>query len=57
MGDQESAERKANRMTAQRFLVPLDFSADANQALAYAIGLASKRGARVTLLHVLQSQP
>jgi nucleotide-binding universal stress UspA family protein len=44
-------------MTAQRFLVPLDFSEDANQALAYAIGLASKLGARVTLLHVLQSPP
>ena len=33
------------------------FSEDANQALAYAIALASKLGARVTLLHVMQSPP
>ena len=44
-------------MTAQRLLVPLDFSADANQALAYAMGLARKLGARVILLHVMQSPP
>ena len=53
----ETAGRKDTMMTAQRFLVPLDFSEDANQALAYAIGLASKLGARVTLLHVMQSPP
>ena len=53
----ETSESKDTMMTAQRFLVPLDFSADANEALAYAIGLASKLGARVTLLHVLQSPP
>ena len=57
MGDQESAERKATRMTAQRFLVPVDFSEDANQAVQYAIDLASKLGARVTLLHVIQLLP
>ena len=33
-------------MTAQRFLVPVDFSEDANQAVKYAIDLASKLGAR-----------
>jgi nucleotide-binding universal stress UspA family protein len=44
-------------MTAQRFLVPVDFSAYANQAVEYAIGLASKLGARVTLLHVIQPLP
>jgi nucleotide-binding universal stress UspA family protein len=53
----ETSEKKDIRMTAQRFLVPLDFSADANQALAYAIALASTLGARVTLLHVMQSPP
>lgn len=42
-------------MMAQRFLVPVDFSEYANQAVDYAIGLASKLGARVTLLHVIQS--
>jgi hypothetical protein len=44
-------------MTAQRFLVPGDFSEDGNQVLEYAIGLASKLGARVTLLHVIQPPP
>jgi len=44
-------------MTAQRFLVPVDFSEYANQAVDYAIGLASKLGARLTLLHVIQSLP
>jgi nucleotide-binding universal stress UspA family protein len=44
-------------MTAQHVLVPVDFSEYANQALEYAIGLASKLGARVTLLHVMQSPP
>jgi universal stress protein A len=44
-------------MTAQRFLVPVDFSEDANRAVEYAIDLASKLGARVTLLHVMQLLP
>ena len=44
-------------MTAQRFLIPVDFSEYANQALEYAIGLASKLDARLTLLHVIQSLP
>ena len=41
-------------MTAQHFLVPIDFSAYAEQALDYAIALAQKLQARVTLLHVIQ---
>jgi len=44
-------------MAAQRFLVPLDFSEYATQALDYAINLGSKLGARLTLLHVIQSLP
>jgi universal stress protein A len=44
-------------MTAQRFLVPVDFSEDANQAVKYATDLASKLGARMTLLHVIQLLP
>jgi len=44
-------------MTAQRFLVPVDFSEDANQAVTYAIDLARKLGARLTLLHVIQLLP
>ena len=44
-------------MASQHFLVPLDFSEYANQALDYAIHLASKLDARLTLLHVIQSLP
>ena len=44
-------------MTAQRLLVPVDFSEYADHAVAYAIGLASTLGARVILLHVMQSPP
>jgi universal stress protein A len=44
-------------MTAQRFLVPVDFSENANRAVEYAIALASKLGARMTLLHMIQLLP
>jgi nucleotide-binding universal stress UspA family protein len=44
-------------MAAQRFLVPVDFSEYADQALEYAMGLAGKLGARLTLLHVIQALP
>ena len=44
-------------MATQHFLVPIDFSEYANQALDYAITLAGKLGARVTLLHVIQPLP
>jgi nucleotide-binding universal stress UspA family protein len=41
-------------MTGQHFLVPIDFSPYAEQALDYAIALAKQLQARVTLLHVIQ---
>lgn len=41
-------------MPTQHFLVPIDFSASAEQALDYAIGLARTLSARLTLLHVIQ---
>ncbi len=41
-------------MTTQHVLVPIDFSADAEQALDYAIRLARTLQARLTLLHVIQ---
>jgi nucleotide-binding universal stress UspA family protein len=41
-------------MTVHHVLVPLDFSIYAEQALDYAIALAQKLQARVTLLHVIQ---
>jgi nucleotide-binding universal stress UspA family protein len=41
-------------MTIQHFLVPIDFSTYAEQALDYAIALAQKLQARVTLLSVIQ---
>lgn len=44
-------------MTAQRFLVPVDFSVYADQAVEYAIRLAGKLDARLTLLHVIQPLP
>jgi nucleotide-binding universal stress UspA family protein len=42
-------------MASQRFLVPIDFSDYANQALDYAINLAGKLDARLTLFHSIQS--
>lgn len=42
-------------MTAQHILVPLDFSAYADQALAYAIELAQTLQARLTLLHAVDT--
>ena len=44
-------------MTAPHFLVPVDFSTYSEQALAYAIGLATKLQARVTVLHVIHHLP
>ncbi len=44
-------------MTAQHILVPTDFSAYADQALAYAIELAQALQARLTLLHVFHLSP
>ena len=41
-------------MTVHHILVPIDFSPYAEQALDYAIALAQKLQARVTLLHVIQ---
>ena len=44
-------------MTIQHILVPVDFSGHAEQALEYAIGLARKLSARLTLLHVIHTMP
>ena len=41
-------------MTVHHVLVPMDFSPYAEHALDYAIALAQKLQARVTLLHVIQ---
>ncbi len=41
-------------MTVDHFLVPLDFSTHAEQALDYAIAWAQKLQAHLTLLHVIQ---
>jgi nucleotide-binding universal stress UspA family protein len=43
-------------MTVHHVLVPIDFSPYAGQALDYAIALAQKLQARITLLHVIQPQ-
>jgi nucleotide-binding universal stress UspA family protein len=42
-------------MVTQRFLVPIDLSEYANQALDYAVNLAGKLDAHLMLLHVIQS--
>jgi nucleotide-binding universal stress UspA family protein len=44
-------------VTIQHILVPVDFSGHAEQALEYAIGLACKLPARLTLLHVIHLMP
>lgn len=44
-------------MSTQHFLVPVDFSEYANQALDYAIALATKLQSRLTLLHVIHIPP
>jgi nucleotide-binding universal stress UspA family protein len=44
-------------MTIQHILVPVDFSGHAEQALEYAIGLARKLPAHLTLLHVIHLMP
>ena len=41
-------------MTITRILVPTDFSADADAALTYALGLAQAFGASIEVLHVVQ---
>ncbi len=41
-------------MPAQHILVPIDFSANADHALDYAITLARTLQARLTLLHVIE---
>src|SRR2546428_3150626 len=49
--------RKEIAMIVQHVLVPIDFSATADRALAYAIALAQQLQARLTLLHVLDMTP
>ena len=44
-------------MTIKHILVPIDFSPYADQALEYAIELAQKLHARITLLHVIHLMP
>ena len=44
-------------METQHFLVPLDFSEHAEKALQYAIELAQKVPAHITLLHVIHTMP
>jgi universal stress protein A len=54
-GDRRVAKEAV--MNSQKFLIPIDFSEFANQALDYAIALATKLQARLTLLHVIHAMP
>jgi universal stress protein A len=49
-----SPSRREVAMTITRILVPTDFSADADAAFDYALGLAGKFDAAVHLLHVVE---
>jgi nucleotide-binding universal stress UspA family protein len=42
-------------LSLRRILVPIDFSKNARRALHFAIPLATQFGARITLLHVVES--
>jgi len=44
-------------MIPQHVLIPVDFSAPSDRALAYAITMAQKLQARLTLLHVIYLPP
>jgi glycine betaine transporter len=44
-------------MSVQHILVPVDFSPYSDQAITYAMALAGKLQARVTLLHVIHEIP
>lgn len=59
--DAQTSRRQAGRLESrrafiapQRILVPVDFSAESTGALKYAGVIARKRGAEVTLLHVVE---
>jgi nucleotide-binding universal stress UspA family protein len=49
--------RRATQFRINHILVPIDFSRLSNEALPYAIRLAKKHGAMVTLIHVVQRFP
>jgi nucleotide-binding universal stress UspA family protein len=40
-------------MNVQNILVPIDYSADSQQALHWGVSLAGKYGAKLLLLHVI----
>ena len=44
-------------MTVQHILVPVDFSPYSDGAITYAVALAGKLQARVTLLHIIHETP
>ena len=48
-----AAEPPAVHAQLQRILVPLDFSEESEKALVYAVSMARKFGAKISLLHVL----
>ena len=49
--------RSQNPLKISSILVPIDFSAPSEKALDYALHLAAKFNAKVTLLHVIEVRP
>ncbi len=54
MNAKKQTTSSAGGLQVRRILVPIDFSDNAQKALRYAISLANRFGARITLLHVIK---
>jgi universal stress protein A len=50
----QTSSTRPKVMKLQHILVPIDFSSTSHQALNFAIPLAEKFGARISLLHVIE---
>src|ERR1044071_3113059 len=47
-------DARSRRINIKSILVPIDFSAESEKALAYAVPLALRLGAKIILLYVLE---
>jgi universal stress protein A len=53
----KSTQEGGSSMEIRHILAPTDFSDHSKQALAYALGLAKRFGARLSMLHVVEIPP